>query len=31
MTLLEKLNVNDRFANSIGARLVEIREGYARA
>lgn len=31
MTLLEKLNETDRFAKSIGARLVEIREGYARA
>ncbi len=31
MTLLEKLNTADRFANSIGAQLVEIREGYARA
>lgn len=31
MTLLETLNSNDRFANSIGAQLTEIREGYARA
>ena len=31
MTLLEKLNTSDRFAASIGARLVEVREGYARA
>lgn len=31
MTLLEKLNTTDRFANSIGARLTEIREGYSRA
>lgn len=31
MTLLEKLNMDDRFANGIGARLTEIREGYARA
>ena len=31
MTLLEKLNQADHFANSIGARLVEVREGYARA
>ena len=31
MTLLEKLNKDDRFANNIGAHLVEIREGYARA
>lgn len=30
-TLLDTLNEKDRFANSIGARLVEIREGYARA
>lgn len=30
-SLLEKLNTTDRFANSIGARLAEIREGYARA
>lgn len=31
MTLLETLNTNDCFANSIGAQLKEIREGYARA
>lgn len=31
MTLLETLNRNDRFAHSIGARLTEIREGYAKA
>lgn len=31
MTLLEKLNEGDHFANMIGAQLVEIREGYARA
>ncbi len=31
MTLLEKLNREDRFANSIGVRLTEVREGYARA
>ncbi len=31
MTLLESLNNNDRFANSIGAQLTEVREGYARA
>ena len=31
MTLLEKLNQADHFANSIGAQLVEVREGYARA
>ena len=31
MTLKETLNTNDRFAHSIGAELVEIREGYARA
>lgn len=30
-TLLDTLNEKDRFAQSIGARLVEIREGYARA
>lgn len=30
MTLLERLNTDDRFANGIGARLTEIREGYAR-
>lgn len=31
MTLLERLNNSDRFAKSIGAQLVEVREGYARA
>lgn len=31
MTLLERLNKDDRFAASIGAQLTEIREGYARA
>lgn len=31
MNLLERLNTSDRFANGIGAQLVEIREGYARA
>lgn len=31
MTLLERLNNDDRFAKSIGAQLVEVREGYARA
>lgn len=31
MTLLEKLNTDDRFANGIGARITEIREGYSRA
>ena len=31
MNLLERLNASDRFANGIGAQLVEIREGYARA
>ena len=31
MTLLEKLNTSDHFAYSIGAQLVEVREGYARA
>ena len=31
MTLLERLNTTDRFAASIGARLTEVREGYARA
>lgn len=31
MTLLEKLNQADHFAEYIGAQLVEVREGYARA
>lgn len=31
MTLLERLNRDDRFANSIGARIVEVKECYARA
>ena len=31
MTLLESLNKGDRFAESIGAQLTEIREGYAKA
>ena len=31
MNLLERLNTSDRFAQGIGAQLVEIREGYARA
>ncbi len=31
MTLQERLNNDDRFAKSIGARLVEVSEGYARA
>ena len=31
MTLKDTLNTNDRFARSIGARLTEIREGYAKA
>lgn len=31
MTLLERLNTTDRFAQSIGAQLTAIREGYARA
>ena len=31
MTLLERLNTSDRFASGIGAQLVEVREGYARA
>ena len=31
MTLLETLNTTDVFAASIGVRLTEIREGYARA
>ena len=31
MTLLERLNTDDHFAASIGAQLVEVRPGYARA
>lgn len=31
MTLIDKLNNEDRFAKSIGAQLTEIKEGYARA
>ncbi|MBR4840743.1 MAG: hotdog fold thioesterase [Paludibacteraceae bacterium] len=31
MTLQENLNSNDKFAQSIGAQLTEVREGYARA
>lgn len=31
MTLQERLNNDDRFAKSIGAQLVEVREGYACA
>jgi len=31
MTLIEKLNSDDRFAKCIGAQLTEIREGYAKA
>ncbi len=31
MTLLEKLNSTDRFAASIGARLIEVGDGFARA
>ena len=31
MSLLERLSRDDRFAWEIGCRLVEIREGYARA
>lgn len=30
MTLLEKLNNEDRFAKGIGAKITEISEGYAR-
>ncbi|MCF0198564.1 MAG: hotdog fold thioesterase [Bacteroidaceae bacterium] len=30
MNLLDKLNRDDRFAQSIGARITELREGYAR-
>lgn len=31
MKLIDFLNTNDRFAASIGAKLTEVREGYARA
>ncbi len=31
MTILERLNNDDRFAKSIGAKLTEVREGYACA
>ena len=31
MTLLEKLNSEDHFARAIGAKLTDIREGYAKA
>jgi len=31
MTLLERLNTDDRFAASIGAQLTEIKPGYAKA
>ena len=31
MTLIEKLNNEDRFAKGIGAQLTELREGYAQA
>ena len=31
MTLLEKLNFEDRFAASIGARLTHVEEGLAKA
>lgn len=31
MTLLERLNAEDRFARSIGAQLTEVREGYSCA
>ena len=31
MTLLERLNRDDHFARSIGARLTEVKVGYARA
>lgn len=30
-TLLERLNSSDKFAQSIGAQLTEVREGFARA
>lgn len=29
MTLLDKLNSDDRFANGIGAHITELRKGYA--
>ncbi len=31
MTLIDNLNNGDKFAKSIGARLTEIREGFAKA
>ena len=31
MSLKDFLNRNDRFAANAGAKLVEVREGYARA
>jgi len=31
MTLKDLLNNNDRFANSVGARLTTVSEGYAKA
>lgn len=31
MKLIDFLNTNDRFATSIGAKLTDVREGYARA
>lgn len=31
MTLQESLNKGDKFAHGIGARLTEVREGFARA
>ena len=31
MTLQERLNNDDKFAKSIGAQLIEVREGYACA
>lgn len=31
MTLLDKLNKDDRFASGIGAQITEVSEGYARA
>lgn len=30
-TLIESLNANDKFAQSIGIQLTEVREGYAKA